>query len=452
MNLIMRFFQVKERGSRCGTEVFAGITTFAAMAYIIFVQPAIMSGQMFNMNTGMSFDALVTTTCIASAIGCLLMGILANFPVGLAPGMGENFYFVLSVLPVCAALPGMRAGSDAVWQLGLGLVCVSGVVFAVISFLNVRKLIMDAISPSLKNAIAAGIGLFIALIGLQNGQVIVTQSGHYVLNGHFTTAASLVFMVGLVTISVLHILRIRGAILIGIVSSSLLAALLGEISFVQPFGVPAAPRPLLFHMDIAGVMHYFWQLLPLIVIFTFMDVFDTLGTVIGVGTCAGLMKDGELPNSAKIFAADATATVTGSCLGHSTVTSFIESVTGVEAGGRTGLTAVVAGLCFMLAMFLTPFIKVIAGYMPITAPALVVVGAMMLKNIKDIDWDDFSEAIPAFLIISGIPFCYSIADGMILGFITYPLIKVLAGRGKSIGWLTYLLAVLLLAYLIFLKK
>ncbi len=451
MNL-SSYFQIKERGSGFQTETFAGITTFAAMAYIIFVQPAIMSGQMFNLNTGMDFEALVTTTCIVSAIGCLLMGIMANFPVGLAPGMGENFYFVLSVLPVCAALPGMKAGTAPVWQLALGLVFVSGVIFAVISFLNVRKFLMDAISPGLKNAIAAGIGLFIALIGLQNGKVIVTQGGHYALNGQFTSAASLVFLTGLLTIAVLHILKVRGAILLGIIAAALVAAATGEITFGQPFGMPANPGPLLFSMDLPGVMCHLWQLLPLIIIFTFMDVFDTLGTVIGVGSSAGLMKDGELPNSARIFAADATATVAGACCGHSTVTSFIESVTGVEAGGKTGFTAVVTGLCFVLAMFLTPFIKVIAGYMPITAPALVVVGAMMLKNIRDIDWDDFSEAIPAFLVISGIPFCYSIADGMILGFITYPLIKLLSGRGKSIGWLTYLLAFILLAYLLVLKK
>ncbi|MDD3119764.1 MAG: NCS2 family permease, partial [Victivallales bacterium] len=404
MTALEHYFQIAARGSRPKTEVVAGITTFAAMSYIIFVQPAIMSGEMFHLSTGMNFDALVTTTCIVSALGCLLMGLLANFPVGLAPGMGENFYFVISVLPVCAALPGMSAGTAPVWQLALGVVFVSGIIFAVISFLNVRKLLLDAISPSLKCAITAGIGLFIALLGLQNGAIIVTQGGHYTLNAHVTSAASLVFMAGLITIVVLHIMKVRGAILIGIVVAALTAALLGEISLVQPFGLPANPAPLIGKMNLTGVFTHLGRLLPLIVIFTFMDVFDTLGTVIGVGTCAGLMKDNQLPDAPKIFAADATATVVGAFCGHSTVTSFIESVTGVETGGRTGLTAVTTAMCFIAAMFLTPCIRTIAMYMPITAPALVLVGAMMLKNVREIDWDDFSEAIPAFLIITGIPF------------------------------------------------
>ncbi len=423
------------------------------MAYIIFVQPGILSGQTFNMNTGMDFGALVTTTCLASALGCILMGLLANFPVGLAPGMGENFYFVLTVLPACALALNMKTGAPEVWQLGLGVVFLSGVFFAIISFLNIRKVIMDAISPSMKYSIAAGIGLFIALIGLRNGGVIVTQNGLYELTTTLKSHNIIIFCIGLITISVLHIRKVRGAILIGIVVAAIAALLFGEIKFSSGIiGLPTSPMPVLGKLDITGVFKVFGQLFPLIIIFTFMDVFDTLGCVVGIASCAGLMKNDELPNSARIFASDATATVAGAVMGHSTVTCYIESAAGVEAGGKTGLTAVVVGICFLLAMFLTPFVCAVAGCLPVTAPALVVVGTMMMQNVSKVKWDDFSESIPAFLIIAGIPFCYSIADGMVLGFISYPIIKVLSGKGKEIGWLNYVLAAILIAFMIFLKN
>ncbi len=451
--VLNRLFAFDERKTNPRTEIFAGITTFAAMAYIIFVQPGILSGQTLNTSTGMEFGALVTTTCLASAFGCILMGLLANFPVGLAPGMGENFYFVLTVLPACALALNMKAGAPEVWQLGLGIVFVSGILFAVISFLNIRKFIMDAISPSMKYSIAAGIGLFITLIGFRNGGIIVTENGLYGLTTSLKSPNVIIFCIGLITISVLHIRKVRGAILIGIVVAAIAALLFGQIKFDHGIlGLPASPMPVMGKLDITGVFKAFGQLFPLIIIFTFIDVFDTLGCVVGIASCAGLMKNNELPNSARIFASDATATVAGSVMGHTTVTTYIESAAGVEAGGKTGLTAVVIGICFLLALFFTPFICAVAGCMPVTAPALVVVGTMMMQNVSKIKWEDFSEAIPSFLIISGIPFCYSIADGMGLGFISYPIIKILSGKGKEIGWLNYVLAAILIAFVIFLKS
>lgn len=431
---LSEYFEFVGRETNWSREIFAGLTTFAAMAYIIFVQPNIMSGQMFNMDTGMAFNALVTTTCLAAALGCLLMGIVANFPAGLAPGMGENFYMVLTVLPACAALVGDKA---AAWHLALGVVFISGVIFALLSFFNIRKFIMNAISPSLKSAIAAGIGLFVALIGLQNGKIVISANGLYGLCNDFDNATVIIFFFGLIVISVLHILKIRGAILLGIAGSAILAVCLGQIHPVQPFGLPGNPMPVIAKVNISGTLHFFGKLFPLIVIFTFMDIFDTLGAVVGLGSCSGLMKDGTLPNSNRIFASDATATVAGAALGHSTVTTYIESAAGIEAGGRTGVTAIVTGICFLLAMFATPFIHSVAQCNAVTAPALVVVGAMMMQSIKNIDWNDFSESIPAFLIIVGIPFSYSIADGMILGFVSYPIIKLLSGKGKTTGWLSY---------------
>ena len=445
------FFDFAGQGTAWRLELCAGVTTFAAMAYIIFLQPTIMSGQMFGLHTGMDFNALVTTTCLVSAFGCLLMGLVANFPVGLAPGMGENFLFVLSLLPVCALATGGKMGDPAVWQLGLGVVLLSGLIFAVISFLNVRQIIMRAISHSMKHAIAAGIGLFIALLGLQNSQIIKLDKDHFAMNANLHNPAIWVFFIGLITIAVLHHYKVRGGILLGILASALAAWLFGEIKLGTPIGMPANPLPLIGHADLDGVFRHLQILLPLVIIFTFMDVFDTLGTVIGVGTQSGLMKNDELPNSSQIFACDATATVAGAMAGHSTVTAYVESATGVEAGGRTGVTAIVVGLCFLLAMFFAPFVGIIAKYMPITAPALIVVGAMMLKNAVEVDWRDYSEAIPAFLIIIGIPFTSSIADGMILGFIVYPVIKLICGQGRSVGWLMYIMAVLLLCYLMFLR-
>ena len=361
-----------------------------------------------------------------------------------------NIFVVLTVMPISAVTLGLQVGDAAVWQLALGTVLISGVLFAVLSFLNVRKVLIDAISPSLRGGISAGIGLFIALIGLQQAGVVVSEHGLYVL-GPLTTMKTLVFVTGLIVTVALLVRRVRGALLYGIIVSALLAAVLGQITLVSPFGLPADPRPLIGQADVLGVFKYpvLW---PLVAVLTFMVVFDTLGTVVAVGSRAGLIKvDGSFPNVERVFATDATATMVGAAMGHSTTTAYVESAAGVETGGRTGLAAIVTGICFLAAMFFGPFIEMIGNYQPITAAALVIVGALMMQSATKIDWDDYSESIPAFLLLVGIPLSYNIANGLLLGLIVYPFIKLLGGRGRSVSAMLYLLAVLLILYVVFLK-
>jgi AGZA family xanthine/uracil permease-like MFS transporter len=442
------FFQISARGSTVFREMFAGIVTFAAMAYILCVQPAVMSGKMFGIETGLDAAALITTTCLVSAFACILMGLWANYPIALAPGMGENIFVVLTVIPACAAVKGD-------WHLALGIVFISGVSFAIISLFGVRKYLLSAITPSMRAGIAGGIGLFIALLGLQGGEIIVCKNNYYVLNSLTATPAPLVFFIGLITAAVLQVRNIRGSLFFGIIASALAAAMFQMIHPVQFFGLPADPMPVVGKMDIAGVFVNLHVLLPLILILTFMDLFDTFGTVAAIGTQAGLIKEGdngsEFPNVERVFMSDAVATVAGSIGGHSTVTSFIESAAGVESGGRTGLTAITTGVCFLAAMFFSPFILTVAGYQPITAAALVAVGALMMRNIALIQWDDFSESFPAFLFLIGIPFSYSIAGGLIIGLILYPLLKLLSGKAKEVSITLYILAAMLILYVVFVR-
>jgi AGZA family xanthine/uracil permease-like MFS transporter len=445
-----RFFKITERGSTLFRECLAGLVTFMSMAYIVCVQPQIMSGAMFNVTTGADAAALVTTTCLVAAIGCVLMGLWANYPLGLAPGMGENIFVVLTVFPACVALVGQNGNTEA-WSLALGVVLISGVLFALLSFMNLRKYLVEAISPGLRGGMSAGIGLFIALIGLQHAEVIVCKNNLYVL-GSLAEPAPFVFLVGLIVTASLHTLNIRGSILYGIIASAITALCFGKIVPVYPLGLPADPSPVVAQMNILGVFYYLHELLPFLLILVFMELFDTLGTVIGIGTRAGLIKDNQFPDIEKVFAVDATATVIGAVGGHSTVTAYVESVTGVETGGRTGLTALVTGVCFLLAMFCSPCILMIANYRPITSSALVIVGALMLQSATKIDWNDFSESIPAFLLMIGIPLSYNIADGLILGFLVYPIIKIFSGKGKQVRWILYALTIVLILYVAFLKS
>ena len=447
MKSIKEFFKFKERNTDGKTEVLAGITTFMTMSYIIFLQPEILA------NAGMEQKALIAGVCIAAAFGSILMGLWANYPIALAPGMGENFFF-LTVTTACVTLG--VAPKETAWQTALGVVFLSGAVFLILSFMNLREKLMNSISPSMKHAMACGIGLFIALIGFQKGGLIATEHGLYKLNiASLDGKVALIFFTGLTVISVLHVLKIRGSVLWGILAGAVVAFLAGEIAFNGVVGKPPSVGPIFSKMDLPNVFTHFLKLLPYIIIFTFMDVFDTLGTLVGVTTQSGLMKDNKLPNAKRAFAADSVGTIFGVFCGQSTVTSYIESSTGVEYGGRTGLTAVTTGLCFIVAVFFTPLIAMIGNYPgdinPITAPALIIVGAIMMGSIRHIDWDDFSEAIPSFLIIAGIPFTYNIADGLMLGFIAYPVIKLFGGKAKEIGWLTYVLGFILLIYMFVVK-
>jgi AGZA family xanthine/uracil permease-like MFS transporter len=462
--MLEKFFKLSENQTSARIELLAGFTTFLTMAYIIFVQPAVLSGKMFGTETGMDFGAITTATCLSAALATALMAFLARYPIAQAPGMGENFFFVFSAIPAAAA-----AGFTNSWQVALGAVFVSGILFLMLSLAGLREMIFNAVSPSLKCAIAAGIGFFIAFIGLQNTGAIVKDPGSAVkLNAHFTSPDLIVFFVGLLITAVLHARKVRGSILWGIAAATVLAVglklalppaspLAANSMLVKQFafakGVVAAPpslAPTFFQMDIVHALSP--KMLPFVFVFLFMLVFDAIGTLIGVCEQAGFMRDNKLPRAKQAMVSDAVGTVAGAALGTSTVTSFVESAAGVEQGGRTGLTGLVVAALFLLALLFSPLIAMVGSYPPITAPALVIVGAMMAQNAARIDWKDYTESVPAFLTMIGIPLSYSIADGLALGFISYPVIKLFSGRGREAGWLTYLLALMLVLYFIFVRS
>lgn len=475
--MMNRWFHLDEQGSTVRAEVVAGVTTFLTMAYIIVVQPAVLSGAMFGFATGMDFGAAMFATCFSAAAATLIMGLYARYPIALAPGMGENFFFVFSAIPAAATLAAVQSGATTAWQVALGVVFVSGILFLLISLTPLRERLMDAMSPSMKNGIAAGIGLFIAFIGLQNAGVIVKDPGTAVkLNARLFSPDLIVFFVGLIVTATLQARRVRGALIWGMMIAAITAVALRlggsrlapawwhsdaiqqsrlASQFMLPdrhlpvwqwfVSTPPSPKPLLFKMDIRTAVTA-WQMLPFIIIFLYMDIFDTIGTLIGVGEQAGFIRDNRLPRARQAMLTDAIGTVIGACTGTSTVTSYIESAAGVSAGGRTGLTAVVTALLFLMALFFSPLARMLGSYAPITAPALVVVGCLMMKNAVKVSWDDFSEAIPAFMVMIGIPLAYSIGDGLALGFITYPLVKFLSGRGREVSWLMYVLTAVLIVY------
>ncbi len=462
--MFQRYFGLAENRTTVRIEALAGLTTFLTMAYIIFVQPAVLSGAMFGNPTGMDFGAVTTATCLSAALATAIMALYARYPIAQAPGMGENFFFVFSAIPAATA-----AGFGNGWQVALGVVFISGVLFLILSLVGLREMIFNAISPSLKNGIAAGIGLFIAFIGLQNANLILKDPGTGVkLNSHFASPDLIVFFVGLIVTAVLRVRKVRGAILWGIVAATVLTVVLKlalanspspDISnsmlmkqFQFAKGIVAAPpslAPTFLKMDLVHACSP--KMLPFIFVFLFMLTFDAIGTLIGVCEQAGFIQDNKLPRAKQAMLSDAIGTVAGAALGTSTVTSFIESASGVEQGGRTGLTGLVVAALFLLALFFSPLIAMVGSYPPITAPALVIVGAMMIRNVTRIDWDDSSESVPAFLTLIGIPLSFSIADGLALGFISYPIVKFFSGKGREIGWLTYVLAAVLLAYFVFVR-
>jgi adenine/guanine/hypoxanthine permease len=485
--MLDRIFRLSENKTTVRTEMLAGLTTFLTMAYIIVVQPAVLSGVMFkktfgeSFTTNMDFGAITTATCLSAVLATVIMGLYARYPIAQAPGMGENFFFVLTLLPAAGKMieQQVAAGQIAVdsvapWQIGLGVVFISGVLFLVLSLLGVREKLMEAISPSMRNGIAIGIGLFIAYLGLFNTHLILNNPGGGLkMNAEFASPDLIVFFVGLIVTSALYARRARGAIVLGIAAAALLSIALrlglpyfgdslmqspivAESDLMQRFTIANGVfswwpdiSPTFMKMEVVGALS--WPMAPFIFIFLFMVLFDTLGTLIGVGEQAGFIKDNKLPRAKQALVSDALGTVAGAALGTSTVTSFIESAAGVEQGGRTGLTAITVAVLFLLALFFSPIIAMVGSYSSITAPALVVVGAMMMQNITKIEWSNFAESIPAFLIIAGIPLTNSIADGLALGFIAYPIVKLLAGQGREVKWLMYVMAAVLIAYFVFVR-
>ncbi|MGB9687327.1 NCS2 family permease [Thermogutta sp.] len=478
--MLDQWFRLRENNTTVSTEILAGITTFLTMAYIIVVQPQVLSGRMFGQDTGMDFGAVTSATCISAAIATLIMGLYARYPIALAPGMGENFVFTLSLIPAAQAWieTEVRSGrltpeATTPWSIALGVIFYSGVLFFVLSVLGLREKLLEAVSPSMRNAIASGIGLFIALLGLQGASIIIgTPSQIVKLSPRLASPDVIVFFAGLLVTAGLYARRIPGSIVIGIIAATVLAVLLRwgvpkvpalaenpvvkESALIQRFtpaeqvfSSPPSMASTFARMDLIHALAP--PMIPFIFIFLFMDLFDTLGTLVGVSEQAGFIRDNRIPRAKQALMADATGTVVGAVCGTSTVTSFIESAAGVEQGGRTGLTAITVAVLFLVAPFFAPVIEMIGSYPPITASALLIVGSMMMKNVVKIEWHRPAEAIPAFITMTGIVFSYSIADGLALGFITYPLVKFFAGEGRQVHWLMYALAAVLVVYLVLAK-
>jgi len=431
-----RFFGLSASGTTVRQELRGGLVTFLTMSYIIFVQPGVLQ------QAGMDFGAVMVATCLASALATFVMAFGANYPVALAPCMGENFFF----LTVCL---GVVTGFKIPWQVALAAVLVSGVLFLLLSAFRLREAIFDALPQSLKFAIPVGIGLFIAFIGLQQAGLVVAAPGSMVKLGRLSSGPALLSLGGLVLTAALLALRVRGAILFGLLATTLAGLPFGLTEYHGLVSAPPDLTPVLFQVDLAGLLDV--AMIPVVVIFLFMVLFDTIGTLVGVGQQAGLMRAGKLERVGRALLSDAVGTTAGALLGTSTVSSYIESAAGVAAGARTGLASVTTGLLFLLAVFFFPLVRMVGGgvvvdgvsYNPITAPVMILVGSMMVKNVREIPWDEPTEAIPAFLVLVGIPLTYSIADGLALGFVAYPLLKLLSGKARQVPVLVYVLAVLL---------
>lgn len=421
--MIENYFGLSKRGTDLRREAVAGLTTFLTMAYIMFVNPQILSA------AGMDQGAVFAATCLAAAFSSLLMGLYANLPIALAPGMGLNAYFAFTVVPAF--------GGD--WRLGLGAVFLSGVAMLAISLSPLRAWFVNAIPRSLKLAIASGIGFFLALIGFENAGIVIANPATLVSAGEFASPELWIAAAGFVVIAALAARGVRGAVLIGIIAANIAAAVFGLTEIGGIVSAPPSLSPTFFQMDIVGAL----TLGPLIIVFVFLmvDLLDTSGTLTAVAHQAGLLdENGHLPQARRALVADSSATILGAALGTSTTTSYIESAAGIEAGGRTGLTAVFVALFFLLSLFLSPLAASIPAFA--TAPALIFVAALMAKGIAEIDWRDVTEAAPALITALAIPFTFSIATGIGLGFISYAAIKLLSGRGKDLNASVVVIAVL----------
>ncbi|HEV2818679.1 MAG TPA: NCS2 family permease [Allosphingosinicella sp.] len=436
VGLLERRFELGARGSDLRTEILAGVTTFLTMAYIVLVNPAIL-GQ-----AGMPIAAVAAATCLAAGFASILMGLTANVPLALAPGMGLNAYFSFTVV--------QQMGVP--WPVALGCVFLSGVAFLVLTFAGVRQLIIAAIPPHLFAAVAGGIGLFIALIGLKNAGIVVTSPATSVTLGDLHAPGAALALFGLVATAALAAWKVRGAILIGILATTLAGWALGFVAFApQPYDLAAIAQTA-FQLDLAGVFsgRYGIGLFEILFVFLFVDLFDNIGTLVGVTRRAGLIgEDGRIPKLNRILFTDSIATIFGSLAGTSTVTSYVESAAGVQAGGRTGITAIVTGLLFLAVMFVAPYAQLVP--LAATAPALVLVGALMMAPLAEIAWDDPEIAIPAFLTLAMIPLTFSIANGLAFGITAYALLKLVRGRIAWSDWLLLLLAALFVARFLWLS-
>ena len=408
------------------TEIIAGITTFLTMAYILAVNPSIFSAL---ESQGMPTNAVFTATALAAIVGCLVMSIYAKKPFGLAPGMGLNAFFVYTV---CLAM-------GHPWQMALTAIFLEGILFILLTVTNVRKLIVDAIPVTMKRAIGAGIGLYIAFIGLKSAGIIVNSEATSVALGSFSEPAVILSIIGFLITSVLVILNVKGGMLLGIIATTLIGIPMGVTNFNGVMSTPPSIEPIFCKFEWSQILS--WDMVAIVFTFLFIDMFDTIGTVVGVSVKSGMVdKDGNVDGINKVLMADAVATVAGAVFGTSTTTTYIESASGVSEGGRTGLTSFTIAVCFAIALMFSPLFLAIPG--AATGPVLFIVGVMMASPVRDIDWSDYSEAIPAFVTMLLMPLAYSISDGIMLGMITYTLLNALAGKLKKVSVMMWILAVL----------
>jgi AGZA family xanthine/uracil permease-like MFS transporter len=428
--MLEQLFKLSENKTTVRTEIVAGVTTFLTMAYIIFVNPQILSA------AKMPADAVFVATCVAAAIGCLLMAFLANYPIALAPGMGLNAYFAFVVV----------GKMNFSWQVALGCVFISGVIFFIISVLPIREWIVNAIPKSLKMAIAAGIGLFLALIALKNAGIVVGDQATLVTHGNLKSWPVLMATLGFALIVALEYRKVLGGVIIGILVVTIISIIAGQQKFGGIFDVPPDPRPVFLQMDLAGALGV--GLVTVVFTFLFIDLFDNTGTLIALAHRGGFMKpDGTVPRLRSALMADSAAAMVGAAVGTSTTTSYIESASGIAAGGRTGLTAFTVAVLFLLALFVAPLAGSIPPYA--TAPALLYVACLMMRGLVEVEWDDITEAAPAVITAIAMPFTFSIAEGIAFGFIAYTAIKLVAGKFSDIHPAVGILAVLFVIKYVF---
>ncbi len=420
--MLEKYFELKELGTSVRIEVIAGLTTFLTMSYIIFVNPEILS------TTGMDKSSVFVATCLAAALGSLIMALVAKWPIGMAPGMGLNAFFAFGVV----------GAMGFTWQQALGAVFISGVIFLILTVTGIRSWLIAGIPHSMRSAIAAGIGMFLAIIALKSSGIVIASEATFVTLGHLTTTGPLLAILGFFIIASLDGLKVPGAILIGILAITILSWILGVSQFQGIVSMPPSIAPTFLQLDIVGAMHT--GLVHVILVFVLVEVFDATGTLIGVAKRARLIEEGKPNRLGRALLADSSAIVAGSLLGTSSTTAYVESASGVQAGGRSGLTALVIAMLFLAALFISPLAASVPVYA--TAPALLYVACLMMRELIEVDWTEITEAAPAALTALMMPFTYSIANGLAFGFISYAVLKTATGRFREVHLATWLVAIL----------
>lgn len=422
--MLERLFKLKDNGTTVRTEIMAGFTTFLTMAYIIFINPKILA------DAGMPHGSVFVATCLIAALGSLAMGLYANYPIAIAPGMGLNAYFAYVVV----------LGMGYTWQIALGAVFISGVCFVLVTLFRIREAIVNGIPHSIRIAITVGIGLFLAIISLKSAGIVAASPATFVTLGNLHEPTVILSVIGFFAVAVLSVLRFKGALLIGILGVTALSFFFAGNKLSSLVSLPPALSPTLFALDIPGALHA--GILNVVLVFFLVELFDATGTLMGVARRAGLLKDGKMERLNKALLADSTSILAGSLLGTSSSTAYLESASGVQEGGRTGLVAVTVGVLFLACLFFAPLAGSVPAYA--TAPALFFVACLMLRDLTELDWEDITEVIPAAVTALLMPFTYSIATGVAFGFISYAGLKLFTGRAKEVNWIVWIIAAVFL--------